>query len=77
MKKLVKGPFPEEVNLFIIRGSRDSLITHKFSLYPRGGKNIHRIMVKFLGHLGLIEAEILLLIYDILSGRFKGGNEGF
>jgi pimeloyl-ACP methyl ester carboxylesterase len=77
VKKLVKGLFPEEVNLFIIHGSCDPLITHKFSLYPRGAKNIHRIMVKSLGHLGLIEAEIFPLIYDILSGRFKGGNEVF
>jgi len=75
VKKLLKVPFPEEVNLYVVHGNWDPLITHKFSFFPRGTKNIHRIRVKSVGHLSLIESEIFPLIYDILSGRFKGGDE--
>ena len=74
---LLKVPFPEEVNLYVVHGNWDPLITHKFSFFPRGAKNIHRVLVKSVGHLSLIESEIFPLIYDILSGRFKGGEEIF
>jgi pimeloyl-ACP methyl ester carboxylesterase len=75
VKKLLKVPFPEEVNLYVVHGNWDPLVTHKFSFFPRGAKNIHRVLVKSMGHLSLIESEIFPLIYDILSGRFKGGDE--
>jgi pimeloyl-ACP methyl ester carboxylesterase len=73
MKKMIGDSFPPGVSLYLIQGEGDILVPRKFFIFPEGGSNITKVLIKDTGHLGLIEQGVFPLIYQILNGSFPGG----